>query len=120
MNALGVEEIDLPVREIRTTRGLTPERRRELGLPEEDLQMRTEDYSRTSVDKIKDNFDTNKYDDIRATQGTDGNYYVISGHSRLQAFKEMNRDLIPAKVTQGDAAAVSDAAAFSNRSGNQR
>lgn len=113
-SVLGQDEIDIPVSEVRTTRNLTNAQRRELGLPEMDLQMRDADFSEQTASAVARNFDPNQYQRILVIRGNDGNYYVGAGHSRLEGFRRANREMIPARVLTGTPEEMAEAIRLSN------
>lgn len=73
---------------------------------EKRFQNREENYSSESVDKIIRDYDPNKLDPIKVWKDKDGKVYVVSGHSRLAAFKKMKLKEIPISFLQGSEAEI--------------
>lgn len=65
------------------------------------FQNRDTEYSKESVAKIVENFDANKLDPIVVWKDSKGKIFVLSGHSRFQAHKQLNKTTIPARYFQG-------------------
>jgi len=66
------------------------------------FQNRDTEFSETSVARIIEGYDPNKLDPITIwTDPADGKIYVLSGHSRLEAFRRMGKKEIPAKYFVG-------------------
>ena len=80
------------------------------------FQNREEEYSQESVDRIKkavytDSFIWENFDPILLWASPSGELYVLSGHSRTQAFRELDQEnqkakgkhfnKIPAKILEG-------------------
>lgn len=103
--------------EIRTTRNMTPEQMREAGLPVKDFQNRTQDFAERTVTDMVDNYQSASMRPIQVVRGTDNNLYVLDGHSRLEAFRRLNREEIPIQVVRGSEGEIARAADIANVSG---
>lgn len=69
---------------------------------EKRFQNREAKFSEESVQKIVNNYDINKLDPITVWFDTAAQkYYVLSGHSRLEATKKANKIQIPVRFFQG-------------------
>ena len=81
------------------------------------FQNRDAEFSAESVERIVNNFDPNKFDPVTVWRDpANGKTYVLSGHSRLTAFKRLGKLNIPAKVFQGtEAEAIRFARVDANR-----
>jgi len=81
------------------------------------FQNRTDKYSRESVERIVRNFDPNRLDPVVVWQDPANNrIYMLSGHSRLQAHRQLAKETIPAKFFQGtEAEAIKFAKVDANR-----
>ena len=86
---------------------------------EKRFQNRQGKFSQESVDKIVRSFDPNKLDPVTIWRDPrDGNYYILSGHSRLKAHVLLNKERIPARIFQGsEGEAIRYGRVDANRSG---
>lgn len=89
-----IQTIDIPLQDVHTD--------------EKRFQNRKKQFSQASFDEMVNNFDPNAFDPINVWQApTDHRYYVLSGHSRLAAFRELNKRhgdkfaKIPARIITG-------------------
>lgn len=67
----------------------------------EKYQGRKEPFSKRSVEKIKGGFDENKLDPIVLYKAADGKTYVLSGHSRLEAHRQLGKQTVKARFFEG-------------------
>ena len=67
------------------------------GIMPGDAQMRRANYSQKTVDSIKAGIDPNRMEPIRVFPVSDNENIVLSGHSRLQGFREAGQPTIPAR-----------------------
>lgn len=82
------------------------------------FQNRVEKYSKESVQKLVDSFDVNKLDPITVWKDVDGKVYVLSGHSRFEAHKILNKKQIPVRFFEGtEGEAIRYGKVDANRSG---
>ena len=96
--AMGAVEATVPTDRIRSTFNMSQEELDAVGLPR--LQPRDQPYSRQTVEKVRDNYDPDVYDRILVTEGTDGNYYIVSGHSRFEGLRQGGRSEVDVKISQ--------------------
>jgi hypothetical protein len=74
----------------------------DINTDEKRFQNRLDAFSSESVRKIVDNFDPNKLDPVTVWKDPkDGKIYMLSGHSRLEAHRQLKRQTIPAKFFSG-------------------
>lgn len=91
-------ETVLPTNQIRSTHGMTDAELAAVGLPR--LQPRSEAFSQKSVNAIvREGWDDSAYLPVLVARGTDGNYYLVSGHSRHQAATVLGRPEMRVRVT---------------------
>ena len=102
-----IQTIDIPLEDVHTD--------------EKRFQNRKKQFSQASFDEMVSNFDPNAFDPINVWQDpTDHRYYVLSGHSRLAAFRELNKRhgdkfaKIPARIITGTEQYAIDYARNSN------
>jgi phage host-nuclease inhibitor protein Gam len=79
---------------------------RDIKTSKKHFQNRKEDFSKRTVDNIvKDfndgNFKWSNFDPITLWEDSKGELYILSGHSRFEAFKRTNQKSIPAKIERG-------------------
>jgi hypothetical protein len=80
------------------------------------FQNRDNKFSETSVSRIVANYDPNKLDPVTLWRDADGKTWMLSGHSRLEAFKRLGLQKIPARFFVGSqAAAITFARVDANR-----
>lgn len=88
----------------------------ELATDTERFQNREKEFSQESVQRIVEDFDPNQFDPITVWEDTDGQFYVLSGHSRFEAFHQLDKDKIPAKLFKGnESEAITFAKILANR-----
>jgi hypothetical protein len=93
----------------------------EIRTDEARFQNRGTKYSEESVNRIVQAFDPNRLDPVVLWRDVkDGRVYMLSGHSRLEAHKRLQRATIPAKFFVGtEAEAIRFAKVDANRGATQ-
>lgn len=76
------------------------------------FQNREEDFSQESVNRIVENFDNNLLDPVTVWRDVHNQIWMLSGHSRLQAHKQLQKKVIPARFFVGTEKAAIDFARF--------
>jgi hypothetical protein len=82
-----------------------------------EYQQRTAEFAEKTVYNIINKFDPNKFDPIVIYRHPNGNIYVLSGHSRLEGFRQAGRTEIPARFYQGTPEQAKEFALLSNKLG---
>jgi hypothetical protein len=95
--------VNVPISEIKTN--------------EEEYQGRKNSFSERSANNVATNFDKNKFEPIVLHKHSDGNTYVLSGHSRLEGMKRRGESTIPARYFEGTDSEAKDFALKSNKLG---
>ena len=65
------------------------------------FQNREEDFSQESVKRIIENFDHNLLDPVTVWRDVHNQIWMLSGHSRLEAHKQLRKKVIPARFFVG-------------------
>lgn len=90
---------------------------KEIQIDRKRFQNREAAYNKESVNRIVDNFDSNKLDPVVLWHDANGEIYILSGHSRLEAHIQLKKNSIPARFFRGsEAQAIEFARVDANRS----
>lgn len=102
----------LPMDRVRVTVGMDDAQLQALGLPP--LQFRRRPFSEQTAQDIATNFQPNDFEPIKVARGTDGNFYIVSGHSRYEGFRRRGEQAIPAQLIEGTPDELAQTARRSN------